>query len=46
LSRHTLNTVGAADGLREGPLKETTLRRRLGVTHRRQGYLSPAAQRL
>ncbi|MES2529567.1 MAG: LysR family transcriptional regulator [Pseudomonadota bacterium] len=46
LSRHTLNTVGAADGLREVPLKETTLRRRLGVTYRRQGYLSPAAQRL
>jgi DNA-binding transcriptional LysR family regulator len=46
LSRHTLNTAGAADGLREVPLKETTLRRRLGVTHRRQGYLSPAAQRL
>ena len=46
LSRHTLNASGAASALREVPLKETTLRRHLGVTYRREGYLSPAAQRL
>jgi DNA-binding transcriptional LysR family regulator len=44
LSRHTLNEHVHA--LREVPLKEATLRRRLGVTYRRQGYLSPAALRL
>ena len=27
-------------------LQATTLRRSLGVTHRRAGYLSPAAQRV
>lgn len=46
LSRHTLGASGARNPLREVPLKETTLRRRLGVTHRREGYLSPAARRL
>lgn len=46
LSRHTLSTTGHACKLREVPLKEATLRRRLGVTYRREGYLSPAAQRL
>jgi hypothetical protein len=28
------------------PLKATTLRRHLGVTYRKEGYLSPAARRL
>lgn len=46
LSRHTLSTTGHAGKLREVKLKETTLRRQLGVTYRREGYLSPAAQRL
>jgi len=46
LSRHTLNASSAKSVLREVPLKETTLRRHLGVTYRKEGYLSPAAQRL
>ncbi|MGI4778402.1 MAG: LysR family transcriptional regulator [Janthinobacterium lividum] len=46
LSRHTLGDDDAHGELREVVLKETTLRRNLGVTYRRQGYLSPAAQRL
>ena len=44
LSRHTLNEHMHV--LRELPLKEGTLRRRLGVSYRRHGYLSPAALRL
>lgn len=44
LSRHTLNEH--AQVLSEVPLKEATLRRKLGVTYRRHGYLSPAALRL
>ena len=46
LSRHTLGVAGGRNPLREVPLKELTLSRKLGVTYRRQGYLSPAAQRL
>ncbi|WP_218509168.1 LysR family transcriptional regulator [Variovorax sp. dw_308] len=46
LSRHTLGTGDRRNALREVPLKETTLRRKLGVTYRKEGYLSPAAQRL
>ena len=46
LSRHTLSTSGHEHKLREVPLKEATLHRRLGVSYRREGYLSPAAQRL
>lgn len=46
LSRHTLGDGAPENALREVPLKETTLRRKLGVTYRREGYLSPAAQRL
>lgn len=46
LSRHTLGDDAVYGALREVPLKETTLKRQLGVTYRRQGYLSPAAQRL
>lgn len=46
LSRHTLGAPGREGTLREVPLKETTLRRRLGVTYRKEGYLSPAARRL
>lgn len=43
VSRHTLVLERSA-GLREVKLEATTLRRNLGVTHRRTGYLSPAAQ--
>ena len=32
--------------LREVRLKETTMRRRFDVAHRRDAYLSPAAQRM
>jgi DNA-binding transcriptional LysR family regulator len=46
LSRHTLGTGKRRTALREVPLKETTLRRKLGVTYRKEGYLSPAAHRL
>ena len=46
LSRHTLGAAGREGTLREVPLKETTLRRHLGVTYRKEGYLSPAARRL
>ena len=46
VSRHTLGDDIAHGELREVTLEDTTLRRHLGVTYRRQGYLSPAAQRL
>ena len=46
LSRHNLEAGGQYGSLKEVPLKETTLKRYLGVTYRREGYLSPAAQRL
>ena len=46
LSRHTLARSSSRNLLREVPLKETTLRRALGVTYRKEGYLSPAAHRL
>ena len=45
VSRHTLALERGAP-LREVKLQATTLRRSLGVTHRRAGYLSPAAQRV
>lgn len=45
VSRHTLE-LHRADDLREVRLKATTLRRKLGVTVRRGGELSPAAQRI
>ena len=35
-----------AAGLKELPLKETTMRRRLVVTYRENGYQSAAAKRL
>ena len=46
VSRHNLEAGGHYGALREVPLKETTFERYLGVTYRREGYLSPAAQRL
>ena len=45
VSRHSLALERGA-ALREVKLQATTLRRSLGVTHRRAGYLSPAAQRV
>lgn len=45
VSRHTL-ALERGSALRELKLEATTLRRNLGVTHRRAGYLSPAAQRV
>jgi DNA-binding transcriptional LysR family regulator len=45
ISRHNLGKGRRASELREVPLKETTMRRKLGVICRRDGYLSPAARR-
>ncbi|HEX7889672.1 MAG TPA: LysR family transcriptional regulator [Ramlibacter sp.] len=45
VSRHTLALERSAD-LREVKLQATTLRRDLGVTYRKAGYLSPAAERV
>ncbi|WP_159917792.1 LysR family transcriptional regulator [Pantoea sp. 18069] len=45
VSRHTLDLPGG-DHLEEVRLEATTLRRKLGVTVRRTGELSPAAQRI
>lgn len=45
VSRHTLALQGG-DALREVRLKATTLRRKLGVTVRAHGELSPAAKRI
>lgn len=41
-----LNLVAERGNLREVTLKETTMLRRMGLTYRRDTYLSPAAQRL
>ena len=46
VSRHHLEPAQPGAPLREVQLKETTMRRRLVVTHRKSGYLSPATQRL
>lgn len=46
VSRHTLAASASLAPLREVLLEETTLARQLGVTYRREGYLSPATQRL
>jgi DNA-binding transcriptional LysR family regulator len=45
VSRHTLRLERSAD-LKELRMPATTLRRSLGVSVRREGYLSPAAQRV
>lgn len=45
VSRHTLD-LQSSNTLKEVKLKATTLRRSLGVTCRREGYLSPAAARI
>lgn len=41
-----LNLSAGRGHLREVPLRETTMLRRMGLTYRRDTYLSPAAQRL
>jgi DNA-binding transcriptional LysR family regulator len=46
ISRHHLEDKKGATKLKEIPLKETTMRRRLVVTYRESSYLSPAAERL
>jgi DNA-binding transcriptional LysR family regulator len=46
ISRHHLDEPDKHSALREVPLKETTMRRRLVVTHRESGYLLPATQLL
>lgn len=46
ISRVSLQSGRAATMLREVPLKETTMHRRIGLTYRKDSYLSPAAQRL
>jgi DNA-binding transcriptional LysR family regulator len=46
ISRHHLGPDAARSPLKEIPLKETTMVRRLVVTYREQGYLPAAAQRL
>lgn len=44
ISRHHLDESDKRSPLREVPLKETTMRRRLVVTHREGSYLLPATQ--
>jgi DNA-binding transcriptional LysR family regulator len=46
ISRHHLGLQAGRSGLKEIPLKETTMVRRLVVMYREKGYLSAAAQRL
>jgi DNA-binding transcriptional LysR family regulator len=46
ISRHHLEGRQSGTQLKEIPLKETTMKRRLVVTHRANSYLSPAAARL
>lgn len=46
ISRHHLEPPEVRSPLREVPLKETTMRRRLVVTYRESSYLLPAAQLL
>lgn len=46
ISRHHLEGAARIRGLKEVPVKGATMRRRLVVTYRSSGFLSPAAQRL
>lgn len=46
ISRHHLNASDPRSPLREVPLSETTMRRRLVVTYRTSSYLLPATQLL
>jgi len=44
ISRHHLEGDSARASLKEVPLRETTMRRRMVVTYRDNAYLSPAAR--
>ena len=46
ISRHHLQARGGRPLLKEVPIKEATMHRRLVVTHRAKAYLSPAASRV
>jgi len=46
ISRHHLVGSAGKSGLKEVPIKEATMHRRLVVTYRDNSYLSPAAARL
>jgi len=46
ISRHHLVGSAAKSGLKEVPIKEATMHRRLVVTYRDNSYMSPAAARL
>lgn len=46
ISRHHLEGDARIRGLQEVPVKGAAMRRRLVVTHRSHGFLSPAARRL
>ena len=46
VSRRHLEFSAGRYPLREVPIKEATMKRRLVVTHRTNAYLPPAAQRL
>ena len=46
ISRHHLTTGANGGMLKEVPVKDAVMRRRLVITHRDSGYLSPAAARL
>ncbi|WP_250194218.1 LysR family transcriptional regulator [Aquincola tertiaricarbonis] len=46
VSRHHLQGPGGQSGLREVPVKGAAMRRRLVVSYRAHGFLSPAARRL
>lgn len=46
VSRHHVGQRHGGVALQEVPLKETTMRRRLTVTHRENSYLSPAARKV
>lgn len=46
ISRHHLQGQARIQGLEEVPVKGAAMRRRLVVTYRANGYLSPAARRL
>lgn len=46
ISRHHLQANGPRTQLKEVPLKETTMRRRLVVTYRENSYLPPVAHML
>ena len=46
ISRHHLHGRAKIPGLKEVPVEDAAMRRRMVVTHRANSYLSPAARRL